>query len=184
MPRRLLSTTLTLCTLPLAIACRDAEPAAGDTSGGDSSSDDDGSSTAAVDETGTEATVTYYETIKLLLDARCVSCHREGGIGPFSLATYEDAAAWSGAAVAAIHAGTMPPWPPADDCNEYAATRDLDDEEIALVDTWVAELVPMGDPALEGAPLVDGDPGLTRVDLAIDMPEAYTMVQTPDDYRT
>jgi mono/diheme cytochrome c family protein len=184
-PMTRLPLSLTLSVLSLAIACRDDAPDPGDGAADESSgpSGEEGSTSAPASETGVAATVTYYETIKPLLDARCVSCHREGGIAPMSLATYEDAAAWSGAAAAAIHAGTMPPWPPADGCNEYAATREMNDEEIALVDTWIAEQVPMGDPALEGAPLDDGDPGLTRVDLAMEMPEAYAMQQSPDDYR-
>jgi mono/diheme cytochrome c family protein len=188
MPRRLLSTTLTLCALTSPTSCRgsasDPEPLAETSAAEDSSgAAEDASSSAHADDTGTAPAVTYYENIKPVLDARCVSCHRDGGIAPFSLATYDDAAAWADAGSIAIHAGTMPPWPPADDCNEYAATREMNDDEVALVDAWIAELVPMGDPALEGAPLDDGDPGLTRVDLAMEMAQEYAPLQAPDDYR-
>jgi hypothetical protein len=177
--------TLTLCTLPLVTACRDdpSDPAGGASDASSSGDAADESTSAPASDTGAMATVTYYETIKPLLDARCVSCHREGGIAPMSLETYADAASWSGASLAAIQAGTMPPWPPADGCNEYTATREVSDEELALVETWVAEQVPMGDPAKEGAPLADGDPGLTRVDVALEMSEAYAPLQAPDDYR-
>lgn len=163
----------------------DDTPAAG-TDAADSSgtAPDESSSSEPQDTTaGVEATVTYYEHVKPLLDARCASCHQDGGIAPFALTTYEDAAAWSGAAGIAIHAGTMPPWPPAAGCNEYAGNRELSDDEIALLDTWIAERTPMGDPALEGAPLQDADPGLTRVDLSLAMPESYSPQNAPDDYR-
>ncbi len=181
---------LTRSTLLALTACGStagaSEAATPESSGLDASADLDGggSSTEPADTTGAvPATVTYYEQLKPIFDARCVACHQEGGIGPFSLTNYEDAAIWAGAAAAAVHGGTMPPWPPEAACNDYVGERDLSEDQIALLDTWIAEQTPMGDPALEGAPLQDADPGLTRVDLAIDMPEAYTPVNAPDDYR-
>ena len=176
-----------VCSLLFALACGtdggDPAAAEGETAAAPATSTSEGTTIDPGGTTAVEASVTYYEHIKPMLDARCVACHQDGAIGPFALDNYEDAAAWSGAAAAAVHAGTMPPWPPAVGCNAYVGERDLDDDEVALLDAWVEAEAPMGDPALEGAPYTDGDPGLTRVDLALEMAESYTPGNTPDDYR-
>ncbi len=176
-PTRAPVSTLLVAIALVAIACGsdgdDPAPAdGGDTSAANPSSTS-GDATESGATTGVEAAVTYYEHVKPMLDARCVACHQDGAIGPFALDTYEDAATWSGAAVAAVHAGTMPPWPPAAGCNEYVGARDLTDDEIAMLDAWVEAQTPMGDPALEGAPYTDLDPGLTRVDLTLEMPGVW-----------
>lgn len=178
----------TLAAAILLVACNDANdsPAADDgesSGGGDSSTDAVETTDAAT--TGDTATVRYYEEIKPLLDARCTACHTEGGIAPFSLTNYEDAAMWAAASSAAIHSGSMPPWPPAAGCNDYVGVREVSAEELALIDGWVDEQTPMGDPAAEGAPLVDEQAGLSRVDIALPMPESYApdTSEGPDDYR-
>jgi len=179
-----------LATLALValVGCSDDGNATG--SGGTSSADDSTGSadTTALDTTGTTGdtlppAVAYYEHVKPILDGRCISCHREGGIGPFALTTYEEAAEWGPAALAAIEGGSMPPWPPAAGCNEYQGNRELTAEQIETIATWIELQTPMGDPANEGAPLPDVAQGLSRVDVTLPMAEAYTPAQSPDDYR-
>lgn len=186
MTRDNLRTTLAAAIVFVACSDNTGAPAADD---GESSSADESSTAAPATTgettTGDAATVRYYEEIKPLLDARCTACHTEGGIAPFSLTNYEDAAMWAAASAAAIHSGSMPPWPPASDCNDYVGVREVSAEELSLIDAWVDEQTPMGDPAAEGAPLVGNEGGLSRVDLALPMPEAYAPDTTdgPDDYR-
>lgn len=174
------------------LACGDGSspvtPADGSSDGGEG----DDTTTAPTDttgdssgtgDTGTVAMVTYYEDVKPILDARCTACHHEGGIAPFSLTDYEDAQTWAPSVAAAIQAGTMPPWPPNADCNDYLGSRELTDEQIDTIVAWNDVAAPMGDPAKEGPPLTDVDPGLSRVDLSLEMAEPYTPQQSPDDYR-
>ncbi len=179
-----------LFTIGLTLAsCRDdgdADPSA------DGAADDaatTGASAGSVDDDGTSGgaldppEVTYWTDIKPILDGRCVACHHDGGIGPFTLETYEDAAAWAVASLAAIDSGAMPPWPPADGCNSFVGVRELTADQVETLATWIDLQTPEGDPATQGAPLPDVAPGLSRVDASIPMPEAYTPVQSPDDYR-
>ena len=42
-----------------------------------------------------DAAVTYSKQVARILRDRCVACHREGEIAPFSLATYQQAAGWA-----------------------------------------------------------------------------------------
>jgi mono/diheme cytochrome c family protein len=187
-PRTLLDTIAALALGTCACADHDA-PAAADSSTGSAQTDTTAASTG--DGTGSSegttgggvAAVTYYEHVKPIFDGRCVACHREGGIAPFSLEAYEDAATWAPSVATAVAAGTMPPWPPSSACNEYIGNRSLTDDQIALVSAWAADAAPMGDPANEGAPLGGLEGGLSRVDRTLTMAEPYTPQQSPDEYR-
>jgi hypothetical protein len=152
-----------LCLLCLAVACgSDPVPGAPD---------------------GAGDAPTYYADIKPILDGRCVSCHVPDGIAPFSLVTYEDAYEFRDFVAWAARERVMPPWPPDDDCGDYHGDRSLTDEQIASIETWAAAGAPEGDIGAEGAALAPVEEGLSRVDLALDMPAAYTPQLLPDDYR-
>ena len=128
--------------------------------------------------------LTYYKDTKPILDARCANCHVPGGIAPFALVTFADVQEHAGAVKAAVADRTMPPWMPADGCNDYVNDRSLTEEQIDVIVRWVDGGAAEGDPADEGAPLDVGDSrALSRVDLEVGMPDAYTMVETPDEYR-
>jgi len=58
---------------------------------------------------------TYNRDVAPILDAKCASCHRLGGIAPFSLTTAADAKAHADGIVRMTKAGLMPPWMPGDD---------------------------------------------------------------------
>jgi hypothetical protein len=128
--------------------------------------------------------VTYYLDIKPLVDGKCVRCHQQDGIAPFTLVDYEDVKAHSGFALLAIDQRIMPPWKAAAGCNDYLGDFSLSDDEIQLFHDWVEQGTLEGDPAAEGAPIVIEGQGLSRVDVALHMPVAYTPSQAgPDDYR-
>jgi hypothetical protein len=50
----------------------------------------------------------YYSHAKPIIDSRCVTCHHEGGQGPFSLSEYSEVAAKRSAMVYALESRTMP----------------------------------------------------------------------------
>src|SRR4051812_46058089 len=58
---------------------------------------------------------TYYANVAPILDAKCASCHRSGGIAPFSLTTAKGARAHAAGIVRMTKAGLMPPWMPGPD---------------------------------------------------------------------
>src|SRR5262245_45385877 len=88
--------------LLLLVACGDesAPPASAD----DTTGDAEGTTVVATEsgESGAPAVAGYFENIKPILDGRCVMCHHDGGIAPFSLETYDDAAQWAASAQSAI----------------------------------------------------------------------------------
>jgi hypothetical protein len=126
---------------------------------------------------------TYHRDIAPLVQEKCGSCHVEGGIAPFSLQRYDEVFPMRTAIQASVKLRMMPPWMPARDCSEYTHDRSLTDEQIELISRWVDEGGAEGDPAEAPAGTAPVQDGLSRVDLEVAMPEAYTPRQSPDDYR-
>ena len=92
---------------------------------------------------------TTWEDIAPLFNEHCVSCHQDGGIGPFSLTTYDEAADWAEVSLATMQARTMPPWAATSDgsCGDFKDARWLPDAAIEDVAAWVEAGSPGGSPA-------------------------------------
>ncbi|MGB1016429.1 MAG: hypothetical protein ACPG4T_19985 [Nannocystaceae bacterium] len=115
---------------------------------------------------------TYFGEVQPLLAANCVTCHQDGGIGPFRLDGYEEAEMWGPTSLAAIENGDMPPWPPSDCCAELRHKRSMTPDEVEVLRAWIDAGSPMGDATQASEPPTL--PGLSRVDLEVTMPDAYT----------
>lgn len=134
--------------------------------------------------------VEYHAQVRPILEARCTSCHHDGGPAPFSMeydaAQWQDGApSWAASAVAAVEDGRMPPWLPSGDCRDLAYERTLTDEEKALLATWRDEGFPAGDPAsFQGPVPTDTPPPLGEPTIEVAPDEAYVAsTDGPDDYR-
>ncbi len=127
--------------------------------------------------------VTYHRDIAPILEGRCVGCHSEGGIGGFSLATYEAASAMRKPIGQRVAEGTMPPWYADPGVRTYLHDPSLTDAQKAAIATWVELGAPEGDPKDKGTKLDAVGVALPRVDRVIQMAEAYTPTKKPDDYR-
>jgi peroxiredoxin len=55
-------------------------------------------------------TVTYHNRVSRIIQNRCLDCHRDGGVAPFSLSNYHDVSSQAGAIRQVIEKGVMPPW--------------------------------------------------------------------------
>jgi len=126
---------------------------------------------------------TYYADTKAIVDAKCAGCHQEGDIAPFALTTPDQVQTFSAAMRAAISAGTMPPWQPSDDCNDYKYSIDLTAEEKDTLLAWLDAGAPAGDPAqAPNTPQPDVADGF-EPNITLPLPEAYAPTRGPDDYR-
>jgi len=128
-----------------------------------------------------EAPPTYYEDAKPIIDARCATCHQPGDVGPFPMTTAEEVAAVAAISEMAIESGQMPPFLPSHDCNDYASDFDLTPDERDLLLAFFADGAPAGDP--ERAVPSEIPSSELDADLVVPLPEAYTPVLEPDDYR-
>ncbi len=157
----LLFTPLPLLFTPL-LACLEisanGEPDDDDDTATDA--DDDGSSDESTDD-GAAAEVSFYEDVAPLLSTHCNGCHREGGVAPFALTSYDEAVVWAEPIVTAIQERTMPPFTANNDgsCQTFVDARWLADEEIDTIARWVAADTPEGDATL-GVPPAPETPKL------------------------
>jgi hypothetical protein len=92
---------------------------------------------------------TYYRDVAPILDAKCTSCHRLGGIAPFGLTTARDARAHATGIVTMTKAGRMPPWMPAADSAPLVGRerRRLTPSELDALARWAAAGAPAGNAA-------------------------------------
>ncbi len=91
--------------------------------------------------------VTYSNQISRLFNKRCVECHRDGQIGPFPMATYEDVLGWGEMIREVIDEGRMPPWHASPEHGTFKNDCRMTADEMNLVARWVENGQPEGDPA-------------------------------------
>jgi hypothetical protein len=126
--------------------------------------------------------LTYHQDTKPIVDAKCTACHVAGGIAPFALTTYAEVLAQQAAIRSAVSTGVMPPWPPALGCSDYVGDRSLTAEQIKTLTAWIDGGSPEGDPGAKPEPVDENPVRLSRVDMTLAMPVAYTPQLRPDDY--
>jgi hypothetical protein len=137
--------------------------------------------TTGVDPTGDPA-LTWYRDVLPVAQVRCMGCHLDGGIGPFSLEDVEVAQAFAPVMAASVASRSMPPWMPDANCREFHDARVLTAEEIALFQAWSDAGAPAGDPNDAPPPVMP--PSLPTVDVALApaIPYAPSDVGGKDDY--
>ncbi|MFM7710547.1 MAG: hypothetical protein ACKO5C_06490, partial [Ferruginibacter sp.] len=64
-------------------------------------------------------TPTWTDGIACIIYSHCTSCHNPNGIAPFSLTRYEDVFANRFSIAASVQAGSMPPFPPSQEKQQY-----------------------------------------------------------------
>ena len=95
--------------------------------------------------TACNAPPTYHQDVAPLLNARCVSCHQNGGIGPFALATYDMAKSLAPVIAESVRSRRMPPWGAAAGHREYLDNPSLSDAQIDMLAAWAESGAPEGD---------------------------------------
>lgn len=127
----------------------------------------------------------FYEEVAPILASNCSSCHKPGGIAPFSLLTYEDAKQYASLIAPAVESRRMPPWSAdnSGDCHTWEGARWLSDDDIQTIAAWSRGEQIEGDPA--NAPdMLPEEVGLSKVDATLDMGIEYTPdPKLADDYR-
>lgn len=93
---------------------------------------------------------TWYQDVAPIVATRCMGCHRDGGLAPFSLETYDDAVAFGLQMLAAVEDGVMPPWSAttATDCAPTRAWKHdprLSAGELDTLRAWIDDNRPAGD---------------------------------------
>lgn len=100
-----------------------------------------------VPEVDPQGEVTFTNQIARILNQRCVECHRDGEIAPFALTDYDEVAGWSEMIREVVNEGRMPPWHANPEYGEFQNDCRLSAEETELINAWVDNGSPQGDPA-------------------------------------
>ncbi len=138
--------------------------------------------------------VTFNKDIAPILFEHCATCHRpiEGAAtatarpadilgelcvagAPFSLLDYENARLHAREIAAATTARAMPPWLPERGHGEFVNERRLGDDQIALIQQWVAQGTPEGDSARPSRPTFADGWQLGTPDLVLESADAFTL---------
>jgi hypothetical protein len=93
---------------------------------------------------GVQAQPTYYGHIEPIVQNNCAPCHRPGGVGPFSLLSYEEVSAKAKLVAFVTKTRYMPPWKADASFQSYKNERLLKAEEIELIQQWLAAGMPEG----------------------------------------
>lgn len=88
--------------------------------------------------------ITYYKDIAHIVQKKCVSCHRPGESGPFSLLNYEDLVKRGSFIKKVVQSGYMPPWKPDSHYRAFQNDRSLTDAEKLAITKWVDAKMPKG----------------------------------------
>ena len=94
-----------------------------------------------------DAEITYNTHVAQIINENCVVCHREGGIGPMQLSSYDQVRPWAPLIQMRVANREMPPYA----YDEHIGIQNLDgdwrleQEEIDTVVAWVNQGSPLGD---------------------------------------
>ena len=100
--------------------------------------------------TSLERPLTWNREISRLVQRHCVECHRDGGVGPFALDTYDDFVAHAPMIRQVVENRTMPPWFAVPQSNEESSPW-INDRSLAAAEkesllNWIAKGRAEGDP--------------------------------------
>lgn len=98
--------------------------------------------------------ITWEREIAPIVQARCVTCHREGGRAPMSLATYEEARPWAKAIKEEVLTRRMPKWHVVRGYGDFKNDPSLSPFEIALLASWADGGAPRSLPGVKPVPPV------------------------------
>lgn len=134
-------------------------------------------------KTGKEKTaITFTKNVAPIFQTRCEECHRQGGVAPMALTTYEDARPWAKAIKEKVVSREMPPFHADGAIGRYQHDPRLTDGEIATVVKWVESGAAKGNPKDQPAPRewktqwAHGEP-----DLIVKVKNPYTVKASAKD---
>ena len=125
---------------------------------------------------------TYTQDVAPILFAHCATCHRPGGVAPFSVLDFETVRIHGPQIVAAVESRRMPPWLPEPGYGAFAGERRLTDGQIETIRRWAAGGSPEGRADdLPPPPQFSGGWQLGEPDLIVKLPRPYVLEPGEED---
>lgn len=125
-----------------------------------------------------EEPISYAAQVAPILQAKCVTCHRDGGVGPFSMNSYRRVRGWSDMIRETLRTHRMPPWHADPEYQEFHNSLDLTVEERRTLLAWVEQGAKQdgeSDPLAEVGPAPEAQWTLGTPDLVVQLPAPETL---------
>lgn len=128
---------------------------------------------------------TYLADVQPIVTRNCATpCHHPGGIGPFSLLTYDDVAKRGKFVAQVTRIRYMPPFPADRTFQHYANERGLTDTEIQTIQNWVTGGMKKGGRRKEEGDKREQSKPPNQPDLVIKMARPYAIAgNSREDFR-
>jgi hypothetical protein len=91
------------------------------------------------------ANISYSKTVAPILQAKCVTCHQKGGIGPFAMDSYEIIKGFAPMIREALMTDRMPPWDADPHVGQWSNDFSLTAEQNKTLVHWIEAGAPRGD---------------------------------------
>jgi hypothetical protein len=95
----------------------------------------------------TASKISYVKDVAPILEAKCVACHEEGGIGPFAMTNYAMVKGFSPMIREVIRTDRMPPYNADPHVGKFSDDKSLTPKEIKTIVHWVEDGSPRGEGA-------------------------------------
>jgi hypothetical protein len=89
--------------------------------------------------------LTYFGSIKDIIDRECVSCHNKEGIAPFALENIDQLKSHREIILSVIQKGIMPPWRPDPNYTHFLSERILSTADKQKIVSWIQQGCPPGE---------------------------------------
>ena len=96
------------------------------------------------DRKSAHAQISYAKTVAPLLEEKCVACHREGGIGPWQMSSYEMVRGFAPMIREVVRTQRMPPWHADPHYSTFSNDRGLTNEQAKTLVHWIEAGSPRG----------------------------------------
>jgi mono/diheme cytochrome c family protein len=119
---------------------------------------------------------TFAEDVAPIFFKNCATCHRPGGIGPFSVLDYDSVTPKLGKMKGMVRSGRMPPWQAAGPRGVFRNDRRLTEAEKDVIVRWLESGAKPGDMTkLPAKPQFTDGWEIGAPDLVVSMPEEFTV---------
>ncbi|MFI4950345.1 MAG: hypothetical protein ACHP7A_04840 [Caulobacterales bacterium] len=123
-----------------------------------------------------ETRISYAKDVAPILEAKCVACHQEGGIGPFAMTNYSMVKGFAPMIREVIRTDRMPPYHADPHVGKFSDDKRLSPDQVKTLVHWVEDGAPRGDgpDPLGATRRVASEWPLGKPDLIIEVP-AFTI---------
>ncbi len=129
--------------------------------------------------------ISYAKDVAPILEAKCVACHQQGGIGPMQLTSYQMVKGFAPMIREVIRTDRMPPYHADPHVGQFSDSKRLSPDEIKTIVAWVEAGAPRGDGAdpLAGVKHVASEWPLGKPDVILKIPSYSVPASGVVDYQ-